>query len=57
MEKVKESSRHLSSEHGLLREKFRIKQLRKLGLNLDNWQYIIALAGNPKLVKVQFLIV
>ena len=51
MEKVKESSRHLPSEHGLFREKFRIKQLRKLGLNLDDWQYVIALAGNPNTGK------
>lgn len=51
MEKVKESSRHLPSEHGLLRKKFRIKQLQKLGLDLDNWQHVIALAGNPNTGK------
>jgi ferrous iron transport protein B len=51
MEKVKENSRHLPSEHGLLGKKFRIKQLTKLGLKLDKWDYVIALAGNPNTGK------
>ncbi len=51
MEKVKESSRHLPSEHGLLGQTFRIKQLTKLGLKLDNWDYVVALAGNPNTGK------
>lgn len=51
MEKVKESSRHLPSEHGLLGQTFRIKQLKKLGLKLDKWDYVVALAGNPNTGK------
>lgn len=51
MEKVKESSRHLPSEHGLLGQTFRIKQLTKLGVKLDNWDYVVALAGNPNTGK------
>jgi len=51
MEKVKESSRHLPSEHGLLGQTFRIRQLTKLGVKLDNWNYVVALAGNPNTGK------
>lgn len=51
MEKVKESSRHLPSEHGLLSQTFRIKQLTKLGVKLDKWDYVVALAGNPNTGK------
>ncbi len=51
MEKVRESSRHLPSEHGLLGQTFRIKQLNKLGLKLNKWDYVVALAGNPNTGK------
>ncbi len=51
MEKVKESSRHLPSEHGLLSQTFRIKQLTKLGVKLDKWDFVVALAGNPNTGK------
>ncbi|MBO6536708.1 MAG: 50S ribosome-binding GTPase [Balneolaceae bacterium] len=51
MKKVKESSRHMPSEHGLLSQTFRIHQLQKLGVNLDKWDYVVALAGNPNTGK------
>lgn len=51
MEKVKESSRHLPSEHGLLGQTYRIKQLTKLRLKIDDWDYVVALAGNPNTGK------
>lgn len=51
MDSVKESSRHTPSEHGLLSQTFRIKQLKKLGVKLDNWNYVVALAGNPNTGK------
>ena len=51
MKQVKESSRHMPSEHGLLSQTFRIHQLQKLGVNLDKWNYVVALAGNPNTGK------
>ena len=51
MKKVKKDSRHLSSEYSLFSNKFRMKQLKKLGLNLDSWEYVVALAGNPNTGK------
>ena len=32
-------------------QQFRSKRLQKLGLNLDNWDYVVALAGNPNTGK------
>ncbi len=51
MKQVKESSRHMPSEHGLLSQTFRIRQLQKLGVNLDKWDFVVALAGNPNTGK------
>lgn len=41
----------MPSEHGLLSQTFRIHQLQKLGVNLDKWNYVVALAGNPNTGK------
>lgn len=41
----------MPSEHGLLSQTFRIHQLQKLGVNLDKWDYVVALAGNPNTGK------
>ena len=51
MDTVQESTRHIPSEHGLLSKTFRIKQLNKLGIKFDSWDYVVALAGNPNTGK------
>lgn len=51
MKKVKETSRHLPSEQSLLNQTYRIQQLKKLGVNVEQWNYVVALAGNPNTGK------
>lgn len=51
MDSVQEGTRHVPSEHGLLSKTFRIKQLQKLGVNFDSWDFVVALAGNPNTGK------
>ena len=47
----KENSNRFPSDRGLLNQTYRIKQLKKLGLKLDSWDYVVALAGNPNTGK------
>lgn len=51
MKVPQENSSKFPSEHGLLTHTYRIKQLKKLGVKLDSWDYVVALAGNPNTGK------
>lgn len=51
MDTHQESSNRFPSDRGLLNQAYRIKQLKKLGVKLDSWDYVVALAGNPNTGK------
>ncbi|HCD52588.1 MAG TPA: iron transporter FeoB [Balneolaceae bacterium] len=51
MKDTQENTNRFPSDRGLLNKTFRLKQLTKLGVKLDSWDHVIALAGNPNTGK------
>ena len=51
MKTSQKNTNRFPSDRGLLNQTYRIKQLKKLGVKLDSWDYVVALAGNPNTGK------
>ena len=51
MDTKKETTNRFPSDRGLLNQTYRLKQLKKLGLKFDSWDFVVALAGNPNTGK------